>query len=167
MGPFLRSTNMVNDRFSALAAELVRRQVAVILTGGLTSALAAKAATQTIPVVFNMGSNAIETGLVESYNRPGRNLTGAVLFSYELIAKRLQMLHDVVPGATSIAVISNPTNPGNAFQVREAKTAAGVLGLGLQALNASVPSELEEAFAVTTACASHRLAASRSKRPIP
>jgi putative ABC transport system substrate-binding protein len=111
-------------------------------------ALAAKAATQTIPVVFAMGSNAVETGLVESYNRPGRNLTGIVLFSYELIAKRLQLLHEVVPAATLIAIISNPTNPGNAFQVREAKTAAGVLGLGLRDLSASVPSELDEAFAV-------------------
>jgi putative tryptophan/tyrosine transport system substrate-binding protein len=138
-----------NDRLPALAADLVKRRVAVIaLAGGLASALAAKAATQTIPVVFELGSNAIETGLVESYNRPGRNLTGVVVFSYELIAKRLQLLHDVIPVAMSIALISNPTNPGNAFQVREAKTAARVLGLGLQVLNASVPSELEEAFAL-------------------
>jgi ABC-type uncharacterized transport system substrate-binding protein len=139
-----------NDRLPALAADLVNRRVAVIAwgAGGLASALAAKAATQTIPVVFGMGSNAIEAGLVESYNRPGRNLTGVALFSYELIAKRFQLLHDVVPVAMSIALISNPTNPGNAFQVREAKTAAGILGLGLQVLNASVPSELEEAFAL-------------------
>jgi putative ABC transport system substrate-binding protein len=138
-----------NDRLPALAADLVNRRVAVIaLAGGLPSALVAKAATQTIPVVFNMGSNAIETGLVASYNRPGRNLTGVVLFSYELIAKRLQLLHEMVPVATSIALISNSTNAGNAFQVKEAKTAAGVLGLGLQDLNASVPSELEEAFAL-------------------
>jgi putative ABC transport system substrate-binding protein len=138
-----------NDRLPALAADLVNRRVAVIAaSGGLPSALAAKAATQTIPVVFNMGSNAVETGLVASYNRPGRNLTGVVLFSYELIAKRLQLLHEMVPAATSVALISNPTNPGNAFQVREAKTGAGVLGLGLQDLNASVPSELEGAFAL-------------------
>jgi putative ABC transport system substrate-binding protein len=138
-----------NDRFPALAAELVQRHVAVIVaSGGLAPVLAAKAATQTIPVVFNMGSDAVETGLVASYNRPGRNLTGVVLFSYELTAKRLQLLHEVVPTATSIAIISNSTNPGNAFQVREAKTAAGVLGLAVQVLNASVPSELEEAFAV-------------------
>ena len=137
-----------NDRLPALAADLVNRRVAAIVTVGLPSALAAKAATQTIPVVFNMGSNAIETGLVASYNRPERNLTGVALFSYELTAKRLQLLHEVVPTATSIAIISNSTNPGNAFQVREAKTAAGVLGLAVQVLNASVPSELEEAFAV-------------------
>jgi putative ABC transport system substrate-binding protein len=137
------------DRLPALAAELVRRQVAVIAApGGLPVALAAKAATQTIPIVFLMGSNAIETGLVASYNRPGRNLTGIALFSYELIPKRLQLLHEMVPVATSIALIANPTNPGNAFQVREAKTGAGVLGLGLQVLNASVPSELEGAFAL-------------------
>jgi len=136
------------DRLSALAAELVQRQVAVIAAlGGLPVALAAKAATQTVPVVFLMGSNAIETGLVASYNRPGRNLTGVALFSYELIPKRLQLLHEVFPVATSIALIANPTNPGNAFQVREATTGAGVLGLGLQVLNASAPSELEEAFA--------------------
>jgi len=138
-----------NDRLPALAADLVNRRVAVIaLAGGLPSALAANAATQTIPVVFIMGSNAIETGLVASYNRPGGNLTGVVLFSYELIAKRLQLLHEVVPVATSIALISNPTNPGSAFQLRETKTGAGVLGLGLQVLNASVPSELEKAFAL-------------------
>jgi putative ABC transport system substrate-binding protein len=137
-----------NDRLPALVAELVRRQVAVIVTGGLASTLAAKAATQTIPVVFLMGSNAIETGLVESYNRPGRNLTGVAAFSYELIAKRLQFLHEVVPAATSIALLVNPTNPGSLFQAREAKAGAGVLGLGLQVLNASVPTELEEAFAI-------------------
>jgi putative ABC transport system substrate-binding protein len=138
-----------NDRLPALAADLVNRRVAVIaLAGGLPSARAAKAATQTIPVVFNMGSNAVETGLAASYNRPGGNLTGVVLFSYELIGKRLQLLHDVVSATTSIALIANPTNAGNAFQVREAKTAAGVLGLGLQVLNASLPSELEEAFAL-------------------
>jgi len=78
-----------NDRLPALAADLVNRRVAAIVTVGLPSALAAKAATQTIPVVFNMGSNAIETGLVASYNRPERNLTGVALFSYELTAKRL------------------------------------------------------------------------------
>jgi putative ABC transport system substrate-binding protein len=71
-----------------------------------------------------------------------------VLFSYELIPKRLQLLHEMVPIATSIALIANPTNPGNEFQVREARAGAGVLGLGLQVLNASVPSELEEAFAL-------------------
>jgi putative ABC transport system substrate-binding protein len=137
-----------NDRLPALAADLVNRRVAAIVTVGLPSALAAKAATQTIPVVFNMGSNAIETGLVASYNRPERNLTGVALFSYELTAKRLQLLHEMVPVATSIALIFNPSNPGNAFQVREAKTGAGVLGLDLQVLNASAPSELEEAFAL-------------------
>jgi putative tryptophan/tyrosine transport system substrate-binding protein len=137
-----------NDRLSVLAAELARHRVAVIVTGGLASAFAAKAATQTIPVVFLMGSNAIETGLVESYNRPGRNFTGVAVFSYKLIAKRLQFLHDVVPGATSIALIVNPTNPGSVFQAREAKAGAGLLGLGLQVLNASVPTELDEAFAL-------------------
>jgi putative ABC transport system substrate-binding protein len=137
------------DRLPALAADLVDRRVAVIVaSGGLPAALAAKAATQTIPVVFNIGSNPIETGLVASYSRPGRNLTGLVLFSYELIAKRLQLLHEMVPAAASIALISNPTNLGNAFQVREAKAAAAVLGLGLLVLDASVPSELEEAFAL-------------------
>ena len=112
-----RSAEGRNDHLPALAADLVSRRVAVIaVPGGLPSALAAKAATQTIPIVFNMGSNAVETGLVASYNRPGRNLTGVVLFSYELIAKRLQLLHEMVQVATSIALIANPTNPGTHFK---------------------------------------------------
>jgi putative ABC transport system substrate-binding protein len=137
-----------NERLPALAAELVRRKVAVIATGGGTAlALAAKASTQTIPVVFMMGSDAIEIGLVASYNRPGGNLTGVALFGLELIAKRLQLLHELVPATTSIALLSNPTNPANEFQERETKIGARALGLGLQVLNASVSSELEGAFA--------------------
>jgi putative tryptophan/tyrosine transport system substrate-binding protein len=137
-----------NDRLPALAADLVRRQVTVIVASGLASTLAAKAATQTIPVAFLMGSNAVETGLVESYNRPGRNLTGVAVFSYELIAKRLQFLHEMVPIATSIALIVNPTNPGSLHQAREAKAGASVLGLDLQVLKASEPTELDSAFAL-------------------
>ena len=138
-----------NDRLPGLAADLVRRQVAVIAAPGATqSAIVAKAATQTIPIVFELGTDPVEIGLVASLNRPGANLTGVSELNVDIVAKRLELLHDLVPAATSIAFLSNPTNPVVAgAQTKALQAAARALGLHLLVLNASDPSEFEGAFA--------------------
>ena len=136
------------DQLPALAADLVRRQVAVIAASVLPSVFAAKNATQSIPIVFMIGSDPVEMGFVASLNRPGGNLTGVMVLEIGLVAKRLQLLHELVPTATSIALLVNPTNPrGAEAQKKEAQIAARMLGLGLLALNASRPSDIEAAFA--------------------
>jgi putative tryptophan/tyrosine transport system substrate-binding protein len=137
------------DRLPALAADLVYRQVAVIATPGATAAtLAARAATQTIPIVFVAGGDPVELGLVRSLNRPGGNLTGVAFLATEVAAKRLELLHELVPAATSIAVLVNPTNPVAAEgQKKVIQVAARVLGLRLLILNASSQSDIGAAFA--------------------
>ena len=130
------------DRLPALAAELVRRQVMVIAaTGGNPSALAAKAATATIPIVFNMGDDPVKAGVVASLNRPGGNLTGVTGLGVEL-------LHELVPTATIIALLVNPTNLTLAETItKEAQAAARTLGLQLHVLHASTESEFDTVFA--------------------
>jgi putative ABC transport system substrate-binding protein len=137
-----------NDRLPALAAQLVRLQVAVIAAPGATqSAVVAKATTQTIPIVFELGVDPVEIGLVASLNRPGGNLTGVAELNVEIAAKRLQVLHELVPAATSIAFLGNPTNPVVAeTQAKALQVAARTLGLHLVILNASDQSEFEGAF---------------------
>jgi putative ABC transport system substrate-binding protein len=137
------------DRLPELAADLVRRQVAVIVTpGGLVSALAAKAATTTIPVVFIVADDPIRLGLVASLARPDGNLTGINFFSGELTAKRLGLLRELVPAATRVAVLVNPANAANAETTsREAETAARAIGLQIQVFNASTSREIDAAFA--------------------
>jgi putative tryptophan/tyrosine transport system substrate-binding protein len=136
-----------NDRLADLAIELIRRQVAVIvLPGSTANALAAKAATQTVPVVFLIGTNPVELGLVASLARPGGNMTGITLLANELYAKQLELLHECVPAATSIAVLVNPTNFANGIAVTVVQAAARALGTGLLVLNASNQSEIEAAF---------------------
>ena len=125
-----------NDRLSALAADLVRRRVAVIVAATTSSALAAKAATQTIPIVFNMGSDPIALGLVTSLNRPTGNLTGVAILGADIAPKRLALLHELVPAVASIAMLVNPSNP-KFFQAetKDLQSAAHVLGVRLLVLN--------------------------------
>ena len=136
------------DQLPALAADLARRRVAVIAaTGGNTSALAAKAATTTIPIVFTTGANPVEVGLVASLNRPGGNITGVTSLGVELGPKRLQLLHDVIPKASAVALLVNPANRSTEIQVRDTQAAARGLGIDLRVLHASTVQGIEGAFA--------------------
>jgi putative ABC transport system substrate-binding protein len=136
-----------NDRLPALAADLVRRQVNVITTPGSTpAALAAKAATGTIPIVFESGADPVAVGLVGSLNRPGSNATGVVSMNVELGPKRLELLHEVVPRATTMAVLINPTNPNGETLLRELQEPARSLGLQLHALRANTEHDFETIF---------------------
>jgi putative ABC transport system substrate-binding protein len=136
-----------NDLVPALAAELVSRQVTVIVTNNTPTSLAARAATQTIPTVFLVGSDPVLIGLVPSLNRPAGNLTGVSILNTYVIGKRLQLLHELVPAATLIAFLANPTNPVFAgAETKELQDAAGVLGLKLLMLDAKGPAGIEAAF---------------------
>jgi putative tryptophan/tyrosine transport system substrate-binding protein len=135
-------------RLPALAADLARRQVAVIAaSGGPPAALAAKGATTTIPIVFNMGADPIALGLVDSLNRPGGNLTGVSSLNVELGPKRLELLHELAPTATNIAMLVNPTNPNAEAYSTALKTAARTLGVQLQVLHASTERDFDMVFA--------------------
>jgi putative ABC transport system substrate-binding protein len=139
------------DRLPALAAELVRRQVAVIATtGGAAPALAAKAATRTIPIVFNVGEDPVKLGLVESLARPGTNLTGINFFTTELVAKRLELLRELLPAITRVAALINPTGPGAETTLKDMEAAARSLGLQVRVLRASTSREINAAFTTFT-----------------
>lgn len=137
------------DRVAVLVADLVRRQVAVIATPATASAaLAAKAATKTIPVVFSVPEDPVQLGLVANIAQPGGNVTGINYFSSEVVAKRLRLLHDLVPKAVRIAVIVNPANTSNTeTTLREVQKAAATIGLQTQIYNATTISEIDAAFA--------------------
>ena len=141
------------DRLPALAADLVRRQVAVIVaTGGPAAAFAAKAATTTIPIVFLVTEDPVRLGLVASLARPGGNLTGINFFIGELAAKRLELLRELVPAATRVAVLVNPANAANTeTTLRDVEPAARAIGLQIQVLNASTSGEIDAAFATLRA----------------
>ena len=137
-----------NDRLPALAAELVRLPVNVIVSFGSTpAAIAAKAATTTIPIVFATGGDPVRLGLVASLNRPGGNITGVAIFAVELTAKRLELLHELAPTATINAALVNPTDPVlTEPETRDLQAAARTLGLTLHVLHASSEQEIDTAF---------------------
>ena len=137
------------DRFPSLAADLVRRQVSLIaVPGSAAAALAAKAATTTIPIAFGVPEDPVKLGLVASVPRPGGNATGINFFTAEVMAKRLGLLHELVPAAARLAVLINPANVGRGPLTRaELEPAAGVLGLRLQFYDASTNQEIDAAYA--------------------
>src|SRR5262249_6523000 len=135
------------DRLPALAAELANRPVTVIAAlGSSAPGLAAKAATSTIPIVFQTGGDPVQDGLVASLNRPGGHLTGVSRLAVTMIPKRLELLREVFPRATAVALLVNPTNQIFETQIQEVREAAHVLGLGLQVVRASTTSELDQVF---------------------
>jgi ABC-type uncharacterized transport system substrate-binding protein len=135
------------DRLPALAAELVRRQVAVIATPGSTPAtLAAKAATSTIPIIFAVGSDPVEFGFVASLSRPGGNLTGVSLLAAEMAAKRLGLLNELLPNATAFAVLVNPASPTAESETKSLNSAADLLGREILFLNGGGEREIDAAF---------------------
>jgi putative ABC transport system substrate-binding protein len=136
------------DRLPAVMADLVRRRVAVIAALGRAPAVAARAATATIPIVFGVGQDPVELGLVDSLARPGGNATGFNAFAQETAAKRLSLLHDLVPKAIRVGVLVNPTNTATTEPtLREVREAAPALGLQIQVVNASTIGEINAAFA--------------------
>jgi putative ABC transport system substrate-binding protein len=136
------------DRLPAMAADLVARRVALIVTGGgEPSAAAAKAATASIPIVFNMGSDPVKFGLVASLSRPGGNMTGVNILTEELAAKRLGLLHDLVPANLTVAHLVNPNYSQTESIIGEVETAARARGRQILLLKATNESEIDEAFA--------------------
>ena len=138
------------DRLPGLAADLVRRHVTVITALGVAAAVAAKRATTTIPVVFYMGEDPVGLGLVPSFNHPGGNLTGVATLSSAVMAKRLELLHEIAPQADVFAALINPKNPSAAISTKEAQDAAHALGKSIHIVHASAENELEPAFATIT-----------------
>jgi putative ABC transport system substrate-binding protein len=145
-----------SERLSALAAELVGRHVPVIVSSALNATFAAKAATSTVPVVFAVNNDPVASGLVASLNRPGGNLTGVSYLSSELGAKRLGLMHELLPKVTDFAVLAHPTYPSSAPFISDVKAAARSLSLRIEVFNASTESEIDTAFAALSA---HRLGA--------
>jgi len=135
------------DRLPALAADLVRRRVAVITAGAQPAAFAAKAATKTIPVVFILSDDPVRLGLVASLARPGGNLTGVNFLNVEMTAKRLEVLRELVPAAVHVAGLVNPTNPNAEAVARDMEAAARVMGLQIRVHKAATVVEIEAAFA--------------------
>ena len=135
------------EKLPRLAADLVGRHVSAILAGGPPSVMAAKAATTTIPIVFTSGGDPVELGFVSSLSQPGANVTGVSFLLNELGAKRLELLRELVPAATSVGFLVNPTRPSFQAEVKNTQQAAQALGVKLIVLNASTEAEINTAFA--------------------
>ena len=136
------------ERLPALAKQLVERQVAVIVTmGGPAPVTAAMQATSTIPILFHLGSDPVEFGFVKSWNKPDRNVTGAVFLALTVAAKRLGLLHELVPTATTVGLLLNPRNPNSPSSEEDVRRASTQLGLNVQIVRASTKSEIDSAFA--------------------
>src|SRR5262245_57022791 len=138
------------DRYPALAADLVRRKVHVIVATGGAATKAAKQVTSTIRIVMSQVTEPVESGLVASLARPGANVTGTTIMAPDLVGKQFEALKQAVPKVSRVAVLWNPANPGGAAQLREAEAAALALGVRLQALEARAPHEIDSAFAAIT-----------------
>jgi len=134
------------DRLPALAADLVHRPVSLIVAQNAPAAFAAKAATSTIPIVFDSGIDPVQSGLVASLSRPGGNITGVALLTVELMGKRLELLHELLPKAAVVTLLVNPGNPVTESESKSLQEAAGSLGLRTHELRAGSPSEIEAAF---------------------
>jgi putative tryptophan/tyrosine transport system substrate-binding protein len=136
------------DQMPALATDLVRRQVSVIFAGNTPAALAAKAATSEIPIVFGIGDDPVKFGLVASINRPGGNATGFSLVAIELESKRMELLRDLVPSANTVAALVNPKNPNAEKQLNDLRAAAGKFGWQLRVMNATNEREIDAVFSI-------------------
>jgi putative ABC transport system substrate-binding protein len=143
-----RSADGRNDRLAALAADLVHRQVAVLVAGGTPATAATKAATATIPIVFDTGADPVAAGFVASLNRPGANLTGVAVLLSQVVPKQFELLRAMIPMSSNIAFLYNPTNRTLAEPITKgAQAAAGILGFKLHILKASTEREIDNAFA--------------------
>jgi putative ABC transport system substrate-binding protein len=138
------------DRLPGLAADLTARRVAVIAAPAMAPSLAAKAATATIPIVFLTGADPAQFGLVESLNRPGGNLTGLAILSNTLVPKQLEILHELVPSATRVAFLVNPKNPIAETDTKDVRAAASIMRQQILVLNASIESDINDAFTTLT-----------------
>ena len=135
------------DQLRKMAADFVGRGIAVLFATPIPAAVAAKAATATTPIVFVIGSDPVEMGLVASLSRPGANATGATFFSVHLGAKRLELLRELAPSAASVALLVHPSNPTTARQIKDTQAAAAALRLQFATVSASSPGEFDKAFA--------------------
>ena len=153
------------DRLQVMAADLVRRKVAVI-AANTPAAPVAKAATTEIPIVFVSTGDPVMVGIVTSFNRPGGNVTGVGLLGSELETKRLELLHELVPGTTPIGVLVNPTNPAADLQLRELQEAAGVIKRQINIVRASTALEIETAFEIAAQKRRARFLSSKTRSTI-
>jgi putative ABC transport system substrate-binding protein len=142
-----RSADGQYERLPAPATDLVRRRVTVIAALGAPAALAAKAASSTIPIVFEVGADPVEVGLLASLSRPGGNITGVANLNVEVGPKKLQLLHELVPTASIIGLLVNPANPNNEIRSKDMQAAALALGVEIDVLNASTERDIDEVFA--------------------